>query len=77
MAGGWAKEGAVQEQIDSSIEEGITAARKRLPVGPSFEICQMCEAPIPAARQQAIRGVRLCVACQNEQDLQQKKGSKR
>jgi len=69
MASGWAKDGAVQEQIDSTVEDGIWEARQRLRnQGPSLTICEECEAPIPEARRQAVPGVRLCIACQAEAD---------
>ena len=71
MAGGWASDGAVQEQIDSSIEDAIQRARSQLPTGESLSHCAECEAPIPEARRAAIRGVRLCVSCQAQLDPQQ------
>lgn len=33
MASGWANDGAVQEQIDSTIEDAIARARSQLPRG--------------------------------------------
>ncbi|OLO06912.1 hypothetical protein BTW08_14690 [Salinicola sp. MH3R3-1] len=72
MASGWAKDGAVQEQIDSTVQDGIEEARQRLRnQGPSLMICEECEAPIPEARRQAVPGVRLCIACQAEEDRHQ------
>lgn len=71
MAGGWASDGAVQDQIDSSIEDAVQRARSQLPSGPGLERCEECHAKIPAARRQAIPGVRLCVACQSEADKHQ------
>ncbi|GLK91914.1 DksA/TraR family C4-type zinc finger protein [Pseudomonas turukhanskensis] len=68
MAGGWASDGAVQEQIDSSIEDAIARARSQLPKGESLKHCEECDAAIPEARRQAIPGVRLCVTCQAEHD---------
>ena len=68
MAGGWASDGAVQEQIDSSIEDAITRVRSQLPRGESLQRCEECDAPIPEARRQAVPGVRLCVTCQAEHD---------
>lgn len=68
MAGGWAQDGAVQEQIDASIDDAIKLARSRLPQGNSLEFCEDCEASIPEARRSAIPGVRLCVHCQQERD---------
>jgi len=71
MAGGWAKDGAVQDQIDVSIEDAVARARSRLPLGESSKECQECGAAIPEARRQAIPGVRLCIACQEVADKQQ------
>ena len=36
MATGWAGDGAVQQQIDDSIEDAIKRARAQLPSGPSL-----------------------------------------
>ncbi|MET1080667.1 MAG: DksA/TraR family C4-type zinc finger protein [Pseudomonas sp.] len=71
MASGWANDDAVQEQIDSSIEDAVQRARNQLPRGESRACCEECDTPIPLARRQAIQGVRLCIACQVEQDKQQ------
>lgn len=71
MATGWAKEGAVQEQIDSTIEDAVQRARSRLAQGESLKHCEECEAPIPEARRKAVPGVRLCVQCQTEHDRQE------
>lgn len=68
MAGGWAKDGAVQEQIDASVEDAVRKARGQLPTGPSLERCRDCDQPIPEARREAIPGVQLCIACQSERD---------
>ena len=71
MATGWARDGAVQEQIDASVEDAVELARSRLPRGKSLENCEECGADIPEARQLAVPGVRLCVDCQQEVDQQQ------
>jgi phage/conjugal plasmid C-4 type zinc finger TraR family protein len=68
MAGGFAKDGAVQDQIDATIEDGVARTRARLPRGESLINCEECDAPIPEGRRDAIPGVRLCVACQVEHD---------
>ncbi len=75
MAGGWTNDGAVQEQIDSSIEDAIARARSQLPRGESLTHCEECDAPIPEARRQAVPGVRLCVACQSVHDKEQQVNS--
>jgi phage/conjugal plasmid C-4 type zinc finger TraR family protein len=71
MAVGWARDGAVQEQIDASVSDSVKMARSRLPQSESLTNCIDCEKPIPKARRQAVPGVRLCVACQEEADKQQ------
>ena len=68
MATGWAGDGAVQEQIDATVEDAIKRARGQLRRGPGLEHCEHCEAPIPEARRVAVPGVRLCVACQDAAD---------
>lgn len=68
MAGGFAKDGAVQEQIDATIEDAVEFARGQLPRGESLKSCAECDSPIPEARRAAVPGVRLCVACQAERD---------
>ena len=37
--------------------------------GESATECDACGAPIPVARRHAVPGCRLCVACQQEQEL--------
>ncbi len=73
MATGWAQDGAVQEQIDSTIEDAVQRARSQLPKGESLAHCEECDAPIPEARRQAVPGVRLCVNCQAQADREQAK----
>ena len=65
MANGWARDGAVQDQIDASVEDSVSKARSRLPMGESLTHCEECDAEIPEARRQAMKGVRLCVECQS------------
>ena len=68
MATGWAKEGAVQEQIDATIKDAIALAKSRLPQGPSLTHCAECGVEIPTSRREAVPGVRLCLACQDAED---------
>jgi RNA polymerase-binding transcription factor DksA len=68
MATGWAREGAVQEQIDATVKDAIQRAKSQLPSGPSLESCAEGGAKIPEARREAIAGVRLCLACQEVED---------
>ncbi|EEB84422.1 DksA/TraR family C4-type zinc finger protein [Roseobacter sp. GAI101] len=69
MAGGWAKDGAVSEQIEASINDELARlkARKALQ-GESLTHCAECEEPIPEARRVALPGVKLCIDCVNERD---------
>ncbi|GIU32332.1 DksA/TraR family C4-type zinc finger protein [Shewanella schlegeliana] len=73
MAGGWSRDGAVQDQIDSSVEDAVAAARSRLVAGVSLQYCEECDEEIPEARRIAVPGVRLCIHCQNEIDSSQAK----
>ena len=68
MATGWAKEGAVQEQIDATVKDAIDRAKSHFPQGPSRSHCAECGAEIPEARRRAIGGVRFCIACQDQHD---------
>ena len=64
MAVGWAKDGAVQEQIESTIEDALELARSRIPEGESASRCEECDSNIPISRRKAIPGVRYCIECQ-------------
>lgn len=67
MATGWAKEGAVQEQIESTISDAVERARSKMNlVGESLTHCEWCDVKIPEARRKAVKGVRLCIECQQE-----------
>ncbi len=70
MAGGWAKDGAEQEQIESTLEDALQRVRSQLPSGESLTHCEECDEPIPQARREAVKGVRLCITCQSELDKQ-------
>ncbi len=54
MASGWANDDAVNEQINSTIEDAIARARGEIPRGESLDECEECGAPIPQARREAI-----------------------
>lgn len=68
MAVGWAQDGAVQDQIDATVESEVGRARSRLARGESLAACEDCGEPIPEARRRAVPGVRRCVQCQVEVD---------
>lgn len=65
MAGGWARDGAVQDQIDASVADAVNSARAKLPSGDSLECCEECGENIPMARRLAMPGVHHCIACQS------------
>ena len=75
MAGGWSRDGAVQDQIDASVADAVKVARGQLPSGESATHCDECDALIPKARQQAAPGVRLCISCQSILEKQTKLSS--
>ena len=68
MAGGWTRDGAVQDQIDDSVTDAVLAARARLPKGDSEPFCSECGEAIPERRQRALPGVKTCVTCQAGRD---------
>ena len=72
MAGGFTKDGAIQEQIDATIDDAVKQVRRRLPKGESRSTCSICGDSIPEKRRKAIPGVHLCISCQQEEDAQQK-----
>jgi phage/conjugal plasmid C-4 type zinc finger TraR family protein len=72
MAVGWSRDGAVQEQIDATVESAIQLARSRLPDGESSTHCEECGEAIPEARRKAMPGVRYCVRCQSELEKSKK-----
>jgi phage/conjugal plasmid C-4 type zinc finger TraR family protein len=75
MASGWAKDGAVQDQIDASIKDALKNVRRRLPAGESLKVCAECGNEIPQARREALPGVRLCISCQDAADKEVKQHS--
>ena len=69
MAGGWARDGAVGEQIEASLQDELARMRGRsAPSGESLTHCAECEEPIPEARRAALPGVKLCLDCASERD---------
>lgn len=75
MAKGFGDEDDVHEQIESTINDEVQRARSALPEGESLTHCEECDRPIPEARRQALPGVRLCVACQEEHDREHGRGN--
>ena len=68
MAVGWTRDGAVQDQIDATVESAVQLAQSRLPTGESLTHCEECKEEIPEARRQAMPGIRYCVHCQAEHE---------
>ncbi len=68
MAGGWTRDGAVQDQIDDTVRDAVLLARTLLPSGEGADECDECGKDIPEKRRAAIPGVRTCVACQALRD---------
>jgi phage/conjugal plasmid C-4 type zinc finger TraR family protein len=68
MAGGWTRDGAVQDQIDDTVADAVNRARARLLARDGSDECEECGEPIPEARRQALPGARTCVACQSMRD---------
>ncbi|MFD3189453.1 DksA/TraR family C4-type zinc finger protein [Sedimentitalea sp. HM32M-2] len=69
MAGGWARDGAVSEQIEASISDELARLKARkVPVGDSLTNCAECDEPISEKRRAALPGVKLCIDCQQERD---------
>lgn len=68
MAGGWSRDGAVQDQIDDTVKDAVAGARARMPVGEGKEYCEECGERIPQKRREALPGARTCVACQAVND---------
>ncbi|RYH02330.1 DksA/TraR family C4-type zinc finger protein [Salipiger sp. IMCC34102] len=69
MAGGWTRDGAVNEQIEASINDELARLKARQKArGESRTHCVDCDEPIPERRREAIPGVTLCVECQQDRD---------
>lgn len=68
MATGWARGGAIQDQINDTIHDAAQNARPRMPVRETATHCDECEKPIPARRREALPEVRPCISCQSQRD---------
>jgi len=68
MANGWAPDGAVQDQIEDTVNDAVRRARFLLEGGEGADECDDCGADIPPARRAALPGTRTCVACQTIRD---------
>ena len=74
MANGWARDGAVQEQIDDTVADAVKLARLRLRLaeGEGSDYCEDCGERIPEARRKALPGSRTCVTCQSARDARRR-----
>lgn len=70
MATGWARDGAVLDQIQDTVTDAVQSARARLPRGEGAQDCVECGEEIPKARREALPGAATCVACQAGRDRQ-------
>lgn len=68
MATGWAHEGAVLDQIEDTVTDGVLTARARLPSGEGSTHCVECGDEIPEGRRRALPGASTCVHCQSGRD---------
>ena len=68
MANGWAQDGAVLDQIEDTVSDGVLNARARLPQGEGTTECVECGEEIPEARRKALPGAHTCVNCQSGRD---------
>ncbi len=68
MAGGWTRDGAVLDQIDDTITDGVMTARARMPAGEGASHCVECGDEIPEGRRRALPSARTCVHCQSGRD---------
>jgi len=68
MAGGWTRDGAVLDQINDTVIDGVLNARSRMPAGEGSAECVECGEDIPEARRRAMPGATTCVQCQSGRD---------
>lgn len=68
MAGGWTRDGAVLDQIEDTVTDGVLTARARMAVGEGSIECEECGDPIPEGRRRALPSARTCVHCQSGRD---------
>ncbi len=68
MAGGWTRDGAVQDQIEDSVLDALFDIRARMPIGVGQPHCEVCGEDIPERRRRAVPGVKTCIHCQAARD---------
>jgi phage/conjugal plasmid C-4 type zinc finger TraR family protein len=75
MAVGWVGDEGVTQQINDTIDDEVTRARRAIPSGESLLECEECGAVIDERRRKALPGVRRCLACQSELEKTSKAAS--
>lgn len=75
MAVGFTKDGAVQDQIDDTINDAIVVARNKMAMSQTNKTiyCFDCDEEIPLVRRKAIKGVERCINCQSALEKEQNK----
>jgi phage/conjugal plasmid C-4 type zinc finger TraR family protein len=68
MAGGWTRDGAILDQIEDTVTDGVLTARARMPAGEGTTHCVECGDEIPEGRRRAQPGATTCVRCQSGRD---------
>lgn len=68
MAGGWTRDGAIQDQIDDTVSDAVKLARDQISTGTSAKFCIECGDEIPERRRLAVEGVKTCILCQSVED---------
>lgn len=68
MAGGWTRDGAVLDQIDDTITDGVLTARARMAAGEGTTHCVECGDEIPSKRREVLPSAKTCVHCQSGRD---------
>jgi RNA polymerase-binding transcription factor DksA len=68
MASGWTPDGAVQDQIDDTVMDGVMRARWSMPIGKGRTHCLECSDEIPEARRRVLPGIRTRIRCQSARD---------
>ena len=68
MATGWAHEGAVLDQIEDTITDGVLTAAPECWSARARSIASNAARTSPEARRKALPGARTCVSCQSGRD---------
>ena len=68
MAVGFTSVDAVQETIQTTIDNAVDFARSQLSTGQSEKFCLDCCEEIPELRRKAVQGVKYCIHCQSNHE---------